>query len=178
MCDRNEVSIGQACPGNQVDLAIRGDLSRKAIIIRRHGEDHLLQPLQCVLVNGQEIDRAIVLTHGATISLGPRIELRYLRPTQLSGTARLELQGHSRWQPLLTAALLLGESCVLGPEANSHILCPDWESKLVLFRNGDQWMGRSNSPTPIEINGKPASAPFELLSGQRISNEEISMTLE
>jgi len=27
MCDSDEVSIGQAFPGNDVDLAIRGDLS-------------------------------------------------------------------------------------------------------------------------------------------------------
>ena len=85
----------------------------------------LVQPLQSVLVDGREIDRAVVLHDGNILSLGPRIELRYVRPTQLSGTARLELLGNTRWQPLLSAALLLGESCVLGPETNSHVVCPD-----------------------------------------------------
>ena len=109
ICDQIEVAIGQAFPGNQVDLAIRGDISRRAAIVRRHGEDHLIQPLQTVHVNGSEIDRAVVMHDGDLISLGARVGLRYVRPTQLSGTARLELHGNSRWQPLLSAALLMGE---------------------------------------------------------------------
>lgn len=178
ICDQNEVTIGQAFPGNQVDLAIRGDLSRRAVIIRKHGEDHLIQPLQSVAVNGTEIDRAVILHDGSRISLGPRIELKYVRPTQLSGTARLELTGNTRWQPMLSAALLMGESCLLGPDSSCHIVCPDWTTKLVLFRNGTQWFCRANDAANIEIDGNPIRAPFPLISGQRIVGDEISMTLE
>lgn len=178
MCDHHEVTIGQAFPGNSVDLAIRGDLSRRAAIIRRIGEDHLLQPLQCVTLNGTEIDRATILSDGAIIGFGDRIAVRYVRPTQLSGTARLELLGHSRWQPLLTAALLLGESCVMGAEMNSHVVCPDWTGKMVLFRNGEQWMCRVSGQESIQVAGQEVRAPFPLLPGQRICGDEISMTLE
>ena len=178
ICDQNEITIGQAFPGNAVDLAIRGDLSRRAAVIRRHGEDHLVQPLQLVQVNGSEIDRAVVLSDGSVISLGSRIELKYNKPTQLSGSARLELIGHTRWQPLLSAALLMGESCVLGPESNSHVICPDWTYKVVLFRNGAQWMCRVNDQANIQIDGKLVRAPFPLVQGQRIRGDEISMTLE
>ncbi|MCF7963417.1 MAG: hypothetical protein K9M08_21975 [Pirellula sp.] len=178
ICDQIEVAIGQAFPGNQVDLAIRGDISRRAAIVRRHGEDHLIQPLQTVHVNGSEIDRAVVMHDGDLISLGARVGLRYVRPTQLSGTARLELTGNSRWQPLLSAALLMGESCVLGPESNCHVICPDWSSKVVLFRNGAQWMCRVSDQANIQIDGKPVRAPFPLVRGQRITGDEISMTLE
>jgi len=178
LCDQSEVTLGQAFPGNQVDLAIRGDLNRRAAIIRRHGEDHLFQPLQDVRLNGKEIDRTIVLHDGAILSLGSRIELRYVRPTQLSGTARLELLGNIRWQPLLSAALLMGESCVIGPEENSHVVCPDWTNKLVLFRSGSQWLCRTNEHSNILIDGKPVRAPFPLVPGQRIRGDEISMTLE
>jgi hypothetical protein len=178
ICDQIEVAIGQAFPGNQVDLAIRGDISRRAAIVRRHGEDHLIQPLQTVHVNGSEIDRAVVMHDGDLISLGARVGLRYVRPTQLSGTARLELTGNSRWQPLLSAALLMGESCVLGPESNCHVICPEWSSKVVLFRNGTQWMCRVSDQSNIQIDGKPVRAPFPLVRGQRITGDEISMTLE
>lgn len=178
ICDQIEVAIGQAFPGNQVDLAIRGDISRRAAIVRRHGEDHLIQPLQTVYVNGSEIDRAVVMHDGDLISLGARVGLRYVRPTQLSGTARLELTGNSRWQPLLSAALLMGESCVLGPESNCHVICPDWSSKVVLFRNGSQWMCRVSDQANIQIDGKPVRAPFPIVRGQRIIGDEISMTLE
>jgi len=178
ICDQNEVTIGQAFPGNQVDLAVRGDLSRRAAVIRRHGEDHLVQPLQSVQLNGTEIDRAVVLCDGNVISLASRIELLYVKPTQLSGSARLELRGHTRWQPLLSAALLMGESCVLGPELNSHVVCPDWTTKVVLFRNGKEWMCRVSELANIQIDGKPVRAPFPLVQGQRIRGDEISMTLE
>jgi hypothetical protein len=178
ICDKTEITIGQAFPGNSVDLAIRGDLNRRAAIIRRHGEDHLIQPLQSLLVDGREIDRAIVLHDGCKISFGSRIELLYVRPTQLSGTARLELVGNIRWQPLLSAALIMGESCVLGPEINCHVVCPDWSSKLVLFRNGEQWLCRASTEANIHVDGKPMRAPFPLVQGQRITGDEISMTLE
>jgi hypothetical protein len=178
ICDQNEVAIGQAYPGNHVDLAIRGDLSRRAAIILRHGEDHLIQPLQTIFINGCEIDRAAVLHDGARIGIGSRIELRYVRPTQLSGTARLELTSNTRWQPLLSAALLMGESCVLGPDSNCHVVCPEWTDKIVLFRNGAQWMCRVSERANVKIDGKAVRAPFPLVSGQRITGDEISMTLE
>jgi hypothetical protein len=86
--------------------------------------------------------------------------------------------GHTRWQPLLSAALLMGESCVLGPESNSHVICPDWTTKVVLFRNGKEWMCRVSEQANIQIDGKPIRAPFPLVQGQRIRGDEISMTLE
>jgi hypothetical protein len=178
MCDSNEVSLGQSFPGNAVDLAIRGDLSRRALIFRRHGEDHLIQPLQTVRLNGKVLERAAILSDGALLTIGDRVELKYVRPTRLSGTARLELLGHHRWQPYLTAPLLLGESCILGPEPNSHIVCPDWTQRLVLFRHQGEWMCRSSGTDPITVGGIEVSAPFPLVPGQRIRSDEFSMTLE
>jgi len=178
MCDADHVSIGQSFPGNDVDVAIRGDLSRKALIIRRHGEDHWIQPLQLIQCNGLPIERATVLTDGMVLAIGERIQLKYVRPTKLSGTARLDLMPQHRWQPLLTAPLLLGESCILGPETNAHIVCPDWTQRIVLFRHEGQWMGRTSGTTPVWAGGKEVSALFPLVPGQRIYNDDFSMTLD
>ncbi len=71
LCDSLETVIGQAVPGNPVELMIVGDLSRRAAVVRRSGEDHLLQPLQTVLVNGAKMERATLLRHGDQISIGP-----------------------------------------------------------------------------------------------------------
>ena len=38
ICDQTEATIGQAFPGNPVDLAIRGDLSRRAAVASGRGE--------------------------------------------------------------------------------------------------------------------------------------------
>ena len=177
MCDSDEITIGQSFPGNDVDLCIRGDLSRRALALRRAGEDHLVQPFQNVRLDGIPLERAAVLRDGSILSLGNRVDLRYRRPTQLSGTARLDLLPPHRWQPLLTAALLLGESCVLGPDSNSHVVCPDWTGKVVLFRHHGGWMCRISSFNNLTVAGKPTSAPFLLVPGQRVQCDEFSMTL-
>lgn len=178
ICDGNEVSLGQAFPGNDVDLAIRGDLSRLALFFRRHGEDHLVQPLQSVRLDGRILERAAILTDGVTLRVGERVEIRYIRPTKLSGTARLELLGTHRWQPFLSAPLLMGESCVLGADSNAHIPCPGWSQRLVLFRHQATWMCRTTSTEPLDVGGKSVCAPFPLVPGQRVRNDEFSMTLE
>jgi hypothetical protein len=178
MCDSNEVTFGQSFPGNDVDLAIRGDLSRRAFVVRRIGEDHLVQPLQTVAIDGTPLDRAAILRDGAVISTGNRVSLRYCRPTQLSGTARLDLLPPHRWQPHLNAALLLGESCVISGESNAHVVCPDWNGKLVLFRHQGGWMCRASNCQGITVAGRSVSAPFPLLSGQRIVCDDFSMTLD
>jgi hypothetical protein len=177
MCDSDQTTIGQSFPGNDVELAIRGDLSRRALMIRRAGGDHLLQPYQPMKLDGVPLDRATILRNGSILSVGERVELRYHRPTQLSGTARLDLLPPHRWQPLLSAALLLGESCVLSADVNSHVVCPDWTSKVVLFRHQDGWMCRTTGCQNLLVGGVPTSAPFALVCGQRIQCDDFSMTL-
>jgi hypothetical protein len=73
---------------------------------------------------------------------------------------------------------LMGESCVLGPDPQSHIVCPDWTERLVLFRHQGGWMCRCSGETSVSVGGKVVSAPFPLIPGQRIRSDEFSMTLE
>jgi hypothetical protein len=114
MCDASETSLGQSFPSNEVDLAIRGDLSRRAAIFRRSGDGHWIQPFQSVSIRGAQIERATLLADGDLLDFGNRLLLRYNRPTKLSGTGRLEIASQHRWQPSLSGTLLLGESCILG----------------------------------------------------------------
>jgi hypothetical protein len=177
LCEDIEVSLGQASPESQADLTIRGELSRNAAIIQRVGEDHVLRPLQESTLNGAALDRPAILFDQAIFSLG-RVELRYVRPTPLSSSARIELLGSNRWQPLLNAAILLGESCVLGPGRDSHIVCPTWSERVVVFRNGQEWMMKIPETANVKVDGAPVSAPFPLVVGQKIRGDEISMILE
>lgn len=177
LCDSHEITIGQAFPGNSVDLAIRGDISRNAAVIQRVGEDHVLQPIQTAEFAGSPTDRPVLLADGMKFSFG-RVELMYTRPSKLSATARLELLGNNRWQPLLTAAILLGESCVLGASFGCHIRCPEWSEQVMLFRNGEQWFCRIPVTANVKVNGEIVRAPVRLQVGQRIRGDEISMILE
>ncbi len=176
LCDSLETVIGQAVPGNPVELMIVGDLSRRAAVVRRSGEDHLLQPLQTVLVNGAKMDRATLLRHGDLISIGPRVQLRYTRPNRLSATACLEMVSRNRWQPSVDGVLLMGDSCILGPGSTSHVLCPYWSTDVVLFRNKGEWMVKSASP--LEVGGKEYRDAVPLTPGVRVRGPDFSLSLE
>jgi hypothetical protein len=182
MCDAQEVSIGQAFPGNQVDLAIRGDISRKACVIRRVGEDHLIQPIHKTSLDGQILERPAILKSGNMFQIGDRVQLRYTRPTLLSGTARLEIVSNHRWQPVLNSVILLGDSCIIGPEPDSHIVClpprgTDWNGRFVWFRQADTWICKGVECPGLAVGEKPISAPFKLETGLRIQSEVASWTL-
>ena len=176
LLDATEVIVGQAAPGNAVDLMIVGDLSRRAAAIRRSGEDHLLQPLQPLSVNSQRVDRATLLRDGDIISLSPRVLAKYVRPNRLSATSRIELLSRHRWQPSVDGVLLMGDSCVLGPGSTSHVLCPFWTGDVILFRHRGQWMCKS--ALPLEVDGKSTTGAIPLLPGKRIQGFDFSMTLE
>lgn len=179
MCDASEISLGQSFPSNEVDLAIRGDLSRRAAIFRRSGDGHWVQPLQGISIRGIQIERATLLADGDLLDFGNRLLLSYKRPTKLSGTGKLEIKSQHRWQPSLSGALLLGDSCILGADPSSHVHCPNWGAKIVLFRHQGDWMVRvfSNSPVFVGNNPEPVCAPFPILLGQRVHGDDFSMTL-
>jgi len=182
MCDSDEVAIGQAFPGNDVDLAIRGDISRKACIIRRKGEDHLIQPFQTTSIDGQVLQRPAILRSGSILRIGDRVELRYIRPTLLSGTARIELLSSHRWQPVLSAAILLGDSCIIGPNPDSHVVCLpprglDWKGRFLWFRQAEGWMCKGVDCPGLALGDVPISAPFKLETGLRVQSDVASWTL-
>lgn len=177
LCSSQEVSIGQSCPGATADLKITGELGRMAASIRRVGEDHILRAHGPCTISDKPVDVPTVLPNRAKICLG-KVELKYHRPIGLSSTAVLELQGNQRWQPLLSAALLLGDSFLLGPDSSCHIVYPGWSARTAIFRQGDGWFVRFSKDAQIEVNGTPRSAPFPLIAGQKIRGNEISMIME
>lgn len=176
LLDADEIVIGQASPGNQVDLMVVGDLSRRAAAIRRSGDDHLLQPLQSLSINDTKIDRAIPLQNGDVISLAPRVQARYSRPNALSLTARLDLLSRHRWQPSVDGVLLMGDTCILGPSSHSHVLCPFWTEDVILVRHRGGWVIKSSQA--LEKDGKSVTGPVSLEAGKRIRGVDFSMTLE
>jgi hypothetical protein len=176
LSDLEETVLGQALTQGQADIRIQGDLSRRASVFRRSGEVHLLQPLQSTRVNDVELDRAAILNSGDIIQIGPRVKLRYRRPNRLSHTAVLSITSGHRWQQGVEGVMLLGDSCILGPLSNSHILCPLASSEVVLFRNRNAWWCRSKEP--IERDGTIHTKPIPLMGGGRILCGDLSMSLE
>lgn len=171
-----EVIIGQATPNDSAHLMILGDLSRRALAIRRSGTDYLIQPWQDIRLSGTTIDRPTMLSDASEIFIGPRIVLNFKKPNPWSCSAILQMASHHRWQPFVDGAILFADSCVLGPQAGSHIVCPFWKQELILFRDGQKLFCRSHQP--LLVNQEFRKGEFELVSGDRVRDMDLSFGIE
>jgi hypothetical protein len=150
VCTADQMVIGQPAPGGEVDIPIRGDLSRRHAVMHRDGEGYLVEPVRSVAVNGKPITRVTTLHDGNLVKLGDSVELRFRRPHPLSQTARLEYVSFHRTQPATDGIVLLADSCILGPSAACHIVCPRWTHEVVVYRLGDKFACRSASGLKID----------------------------
>lgn len=177
VCTGPEVTLGQPVPGNQVDVPILADISRRHATIRRDGESYLLNPLRPVKINGRTIENPTTLSDGCLIEMGSGLQLRFRRPHPLSATARLDFVSRHRSQPAADGILLLADSCILGPAGGSHVPCGNWTHDVMLFQQEDQLYCRTTGK--LEIDGVAAPAGNGPISrNSRISGEDFSLTLE
>ncbi len=174
MCDRETTIMGGASASADVPLRLMSDLPSRTAIFHHRGQDHLIEPIHPVLLNGREIESLSLLATGDSIRLGCAVELSFSQPTQLSGTALLTVRSGQRWRGAIDGALLLGNSCVIGPSPTAHVCCRHWEKDIVLFRHLDQWMVRRDeyfSDGSIRI-----ASTHPLKIGERIQGQGYSMT--
>lgn len=176
LVESDEVSIGQAVSGSTADVCIVGDLSRQAAVLRRNAGDYLLQPFQNTVVNGVGVDRPQLLQGEATIQFGSRVKLRFCKSSPLSATARLDLLSLHRFKPHVNGVLLLSDSCIVGPNPGSHVVCPTWSTELLLFRHGNGWFFRSLQL--VNVDGQPMQGQIPLVAGMRMDGEDFSLSIE
>lgn len=176
MCSQDEIVIGQAVSGSNVDVGIVGDLSRQAAAIRRSAGDYLLQPIQETRVDGMIVVRPQLLRSGQIIELGPSVKLRFTKPSPLSSTARLDLVSLHRWKPSVDGVLLLADSCIFGPRTPSHVHCPDWQHEMLLFKSSRQWCFRTAAE--VQVGGKSLSGAIPITPGMRVRGDDFSFSVE
>jgi hypothetical protein len=173
---RDELVIGQPAPGQEVDIPIRGDLSRRHAVIHRDGEGYLLEPVREVQINSKRQERTVSLNDGDLLTLGESVKLRFRRPHPLSQTARLEFLSYHRTQPATDGVLLMAESCILGPGAASHVVCPNWPHDVVLYRHGSALGCRS--PKPFRIDGVEQQGRGPLGERSQVAGQDFSFSVE
>ncbi|MEX2118766.1 MAG: FHA domain-containing protein [Pirellulales bacterium] len=176
VCPSDEVILGQPVAGSRVDVPILGDVSQRHARIRRDGESYLIDPLRPVRLDGRPLTAVTSLAEGSLIELGNNVRLRFRRPHPLSATARLEFVSHHRTQPSADAVLLLAESCVLGPAANSHVVCRDWSSEVVLFRQADALLCRKAGN--FEVDGVAVADRAALGRRSQVVGDDFSLSIE
>ncbi|MBI2479698.1 MAG: FHA domain-containing protein [Planctomycetia bacterium] len=172
----SEIVLGQAAPGNRVDVPILADISRRHAKIRRDGEGYTIEPLHVLRLNGKAIQTQAILSDGDEVELGSGVRFRFRRPHALSASARLDLISRHRTQPYADSILLMAESCVLGPRWQNHVVCPDWESDVVLYRQDDELYCRAMDA--IEIDGELCDGRGRLNSNSHVAGSDFSMSLE
>lgn len=175
---KDALTIGGPLAGSTVaDLALLANLSRKHATIRRSGEGYLLLAHAATQVGGRTVLEQIDLQHGSEISLGQSVRLRFVLPTVLSGTARLDFLSDHRPQQLADAAILMDETCVLGPTIDSHVPCPGWPEKVLIFRRGNELWCRAR--LDFFVDGQLASsAGSPLRPGSIVSGQDFRFRLE
>lgn len=173
-----DVLIGQAVPGNHVDLPLLGDLSRQHAVICREGGDYVVRPVADVELAGRWLRGPAPLTDGDELRLGSSCRLRFRQPNPLSATARLEILSRHRTQPSCDGILLLGETCVLGPAEDSHVVCRRWSRPLILLPQGGGTHFRFKADQAVDVDGRPAGDAGDVAWGSRISSEDFALMLE
>ncbi len=173
----DEVSLGQpAAAGAAPDVPILGDLSRRHALIRREGEAYSIEALRPVRIDGKSVGHTAPLLEGSTIDLGQGVRMRFRRPHPLSATARLEFASPHRTQPSTSAVLLMAEACIMGPAATSHIVAPQWQHEVVLFRQGDELGCRTSAK--ITVDGVNWRGRSKLKPKSRVEGAEFAFSLE
>ena len=181
VCMKDQVTIGQAIPGTDVDIPINGDLARHHAVLRRSGEAYLLEPVGTrrddhTWLDGRLVTEPATIADGDEVQFGSSVTLRFRQPHPLSASCRLEFLSSHRTAPSADAVLIMSDSCVLGPRLSSHVVCRHWKDDLVLARSGRKLT--CISKRPIVVDGVAVQKRVEITRNSRISGSDFSVSLE
>ncbi|GAB4156054.1 MAG: hypothetical protein Tsb009_32930 [Planctomycetaceae bacterium] len=123
--------------GSLTDVSLLANLSRQHATITRSGDGYVIQPAGLVSIGRREIFNAMPLEDGYEIRLGKNVRLEFQRRTVLSGTAVLRFLSDHRPKYSVDGVIMMEDNCLLGPGSENHIVCPEAEDSLVLFRRGE-----------------------------------------
>ncbi|MEM9185008.1 MAG: FHA domain-containing protein [Planctomycetota bacterium] len=177
VCLDDEVVLGQptGAAGGPA-IPILADVSRRHAVIRREGGAYVLEPIGAVTLDGAPVTGPTVLADKHDIGLGAAVCIRFTRPHALSVTARLEVVSGHRLTASADAVLLMGESCVMGPNRHSHVRCKHWKDDVILFRQGGKLMCRSRAA--MTLNGQASDGPAVIRPASRIEGEDFALSVE
>jgi tetratricopeptide (TPR) repeat protein len=175
VCLGNRVTLGQALPDALVDVPVLADVSRLHATLTRDSEGYLLEAVRAVQVNGQPTERAL-LHEGDRVTLGKCCQFRFHQPVPISASARLDLTSGHRLRLAVDAVLLMADTLVLGPGPQAHVLMPDVQQPLILFRTkeglGVRYAGK------LTIDGQSVAQRGTLGPSATVAGEDFSLAIE
>lgn len=158
------------------DLPLLADLARIHARLYRHSEYYLLALEGDGSINGRVVERETLLRGGEELRLGRDVRLRFEVPSPLSASARLTFLSGHRPAERLDGVVLLAETCLLGPSAEHHIVCPGVRTPLVLYRReGGLWC---RSAEEWRLEGRSLTGAAPLAPGALVTNESLTFRIE
>jgi hypothetical protein len=176
LCTGSSIRIGQAVPGNQVELPLLADLSRHHATLRRTGESYVLDALRDVQIDGVRVETSAALPPHCELRLGKSLRMNFSRPHPLSATARLDFLTHHATQPSSAGIILMAETCILGPSPKCHVQCKHWRCDVVLYRQGADLLCRTEGD--LECAGQKLGRGGKIAVGQPVIGNGFSFSLE
>jgi hypothetical protein len=175
VCLGPQAAIGQATPDSTVEIPLFADVSRVHARLTRENEGYLLEAVRPVLLNGQPCERGL-LHSGDRITLGGTCQMQFRQPTPVSASARLDMVSGHRLALSVDAVLLMAETLVLGPGEQSHVVMPDLDKPIVLFRQRDGLGIRY--PGSFKINGTGVQDRGSLGASATVSGDDFDFAVE
>ena len=151
VCPGDEVTFGQAVPGNPVDVPLVADF--RGISSRFAATPRDTWPSRCARRRSTASGSAA----GRALSDGDRLTLAR-SSCSFAGRIRFRPRPGSTWpmrhrtRPACDAVLLMADSCVLGPKPNSHSCAATGRRDVVLFRQPAGLV--CHTRRPFEIDGR------------------------
>lgn len=175
VCPAAELTIGRAGPEGNADIQVLGDLAKKHATLVRDGDGYVLKAHQTTYINNRKAEVA-TLRDGDVVRLGPSVEFEFRQPSPVSTTARLRLLSRHRLPLAVDGVVLMGDTCIIGPTPQCHLLAMNQTAPVVLYRQGASLWCRAAGG--FEIDGQPANSRGPLTMRSSVLGEGFSFSLE
>ncbi len=159
------------------EITICGDLSRRAAEVLRRGSRYVLHGFSAAPGGELRSDRPQELSGVQRFKLGVGIELEFAQPHPLSASATMRMVSRHRFDPAADRIVLVADTCIFGPSASSHIVCPD-ASQSVVLTVGEDGNWRVKATDGLKIDGRAATGMVPLSLPCRIEAGDFVMALE
>jgi FHA domain len=175
VCLGSRITIGQATPDAYVDIPLFADVSRLHATVCRDVEGYVLEATRPLLVNGHKVERTL-LQNGDRVTLGTSCQLVFAQPVPVSTSARIDVVSGHRLPLTVDGVLLMADTLVLGPGPQAHVIIPELEQPLVLYRHKDGLAMRSTGN--FNVDGESVHERASLRPTSSVVGENFAFALE
>jgi hypothetical protein len=172
-----EVTIGGPTRDKDpADLVLLANLSRRHATFLRSDEGYVLEAHGACKVADRPVEGRTHLNNNYRLELGTGVRLRFRVPSVLSATAVIDFASDHRPSRSIDGVILMDETCLLGPTADNHVVCPEWNETVVLFRKPEGFWCKSQSRVAIDGQWSDSGGPVK--PGSCVSGTDFRFRLE